>query len=626
LTASTLVVEDNAADDLAVLTSGNFTFATALAGGNSYTVTVKTQPAAQYCSVTNGTGTIASADVTNVAITCVGPPERPVASVSYGIKQVILSWPAVAGATRYKVARTPDGTAPYSTLADNLTTTRYTDVVAVHLIDWINGRYRVSACNPAGCADSAPIAALSTAAIGYLKASNTSSGQSFGWSVALSGDGATMAVGARYEGSTARGINGNQNDGTAPGSGAVYVFTRTGNDWSQQAYVKASNTATNAQFGTAVALPKDGNTLVVGSPHENSGATGIGGDQSLFTAKASGAVYVFQRSGGVWSQQAYVKASNTDAGDAFGTALSLSKDGDMLAVGAPHESSNARGIDGDQSNNAALSSGAVYVFGRTAGIWSQQAYVKASNTDPDDDFGHALALSGDGNTLAVGADYEASSAQGIDGDQSDNSSAHSGAVYVFARKRFIEGLFWVQQAYMKPPMTFAINYSFGSSVALADDGNRLVVGAPFPRGGAVDIFERTGSVWLRQIELSGVNTESYDSFGWSVALSGVGDLLVVCAPGERGSASGIGGDQNDNRAPGSGAVYAFAAAGGTWSQSAYVKASNTDAGDQFGSGVALSGDGTILAVGADYESGNAVGIGGDQSNNSLAYAGALYLY
>src|SRR5262249_35127062 len=186
-------------------------------------------------------------------------------------------------------------------------------------------------------------------------------------------------------------------------------------------YVKASNTGAGDAFGRGLAVSADGTTIAIGTPGERSGATGIDGDQSDNTRSSSGAVYVFVRSGATWSQQAYVKASNTDAGDNFGEAVALSADGTTLAVGAPVEASAAKGIGGNQADNSARMSGAVYVFVRDGTTWSQQAYVKASNTDVGDGFGTALALSADGNTLAVGAYTEQSAATGINGNQADNS-------------------------------------------------------------------------------------------------------------------------------------------------------------------------------------------------------------
>jgi nucleotide-binding universal stress UspA family protein len=179
----------------------------------------------------------------------------------------------------------------------------------------------------------------------------------------------------------------------------------------QYAYGKASNTGSNDYFGFSVAL--SGNTLAVGAYAEDSAD--------------SGAVYVFRRSGTAWQQEAYLKASNTGASDYFGFSVELS--GDTLAVGAYGEDSAAKSVGGNQVDNSAGNSGAVYVFRRSGMAWQREAYLKASNTGANDLFGYSVALSGD--TLAVGAYLEDSAAQGVGGNQNSNSAADSGAVYVF---------------------------------------------------------------------------------------------------------------------------------------------------------------------------------------------------
>jgi len=136
--------------------------------------------------------------------------------------------------------------------------------------------------------------------VGYIKASNPSERAQFGDAVALSGDGNTMAVGAHAESSKATGINGNQTDTSAFNSGAVYVFARAGDRWVQQAYVKASNSGLNDQFGNIVALSADGNTLAVSAYFEGSKATGVNGNQADNSAGNSGAAYEFTRSGTTW--------------------------------------------------------------------------------------------------------------------------------------------------------------------------------------------------------------------------------------------------------------------------------------------------------------------------------------
>jgi hypothetical protein len=156
----------------------------------------------------------------------------------------------------------------------------------------------------------------------------------------------------------------------------------------------------------------------------------VNGDDQDNSGGEIGAVYVFTRSGMIWSQEAYVKASNSpnEQPDGFGWTIALG--GDTLAVAAAEEDSAATGVNGNESDDSVVDSGATYVFRRAGGEWSQHAYVKASNTGADDRFGGSIALSGD--TLAVGAVREDSAATGLNGSQADDNAVNSGAVYVFA--------------------------------------------------------------------------------------------------------------------------------------------------------------------------------------------------
>jgi hypothetical protein len=396
----------------------------------------------------------------------------------------------------------------------------------------------------------------------YLKASNTAANDYFGSAIALSEDGNTLAVGATGEDSLATGIDGNQFNNLGYESGAVYVFRRSATGWAQEAYLKASNTRANSEFGSALALSADGSTLAVGSFLEDGGPSGFDGGGTGAWADNSGAVYLFRRTGSSWSQDGYVKSSNFDKYDNFGFAVALSGDGKTLAVTAPSESSNAKGVNGDQDNDLEVYSGAAYVFRRSTKCgWIQQAYVKASNTGASngtgqaEGFGSSLALSSDGKTLAVGTPYEGSKATGINGDQQDASALRSGAAYVF---RFSANA-WAQEAYVKAS-----------------------------------------------------NTQADDHFAEALSLSGDGNVLAVGASWERSKATGINGDQSDNTAQSSGAVYVFRRSASTWSQEAYVKASNAQASDYFGSSVSVSADGSAVAVSAPYEGSSASGVNGNQ--------------
>jgi FG-GAP repeat len=495
--------------------------------------------------------------------------------------------------------------------------------------------------------------------VAYIKASNTEMGDHFGnggtlegHGVALSADGTTLAVAAPYESSGAKGINGNQNDNSVYASGAVYVFVQRNGVWSQQAYIKASNPGINYKFGHHVSLSGDGNTLAVSSIGEASGAKGINGDQNDKSIPLSGAVYVFTRTGTTWSQQAYIKASNTGElgsedlppeGDLFGFSINLSTDGNTLAVGAIGEDSNAAGVNGNQNNNSAPGSGAVYIFTRNGSIWAQQAYIKAANPVAATMFGYSVGLSADGNTMAATSYDEGSSTRTINGPY-DRERRGSGAIYVFTRT----GNSWAQTAFLKASNAEFMD-SLGYSMAISQDGNTIAGGAAdedcempgiFPgpttvcgddsktdfSTGAAYVFVRKNGTWSQEAFIKASNPGHNDWFGSRLNISGDGNTLAVGAQLENGGAKGINGDQKNKSAEDSGAIYFFTRKDGTWTQVAYVKSDNAEAYDEFGSAMALTTDGKMMAVGARGEASAAKGINGDQTSNSAPGAGAAYIF
>ena len=564
----------------------------------------------------------------------------------------------------------------------------------------------------------------------YFKASNTRTGDTFGYSVAVSGD--TAVIGAFGETSNATGVNGNQVDNSAYLAGAAYVFVRSGSTWTQQAYLKASNTEAHNYFGLSVAV--SGDTAVIGAPGESSNATGVNGNQTDNSANASGAAYVFNRIGGTWTQQAYLKASNTGTGDQFGNSVAVS--GDTVVIGAPGESSSATGVNGNQTDNSVSNSGAAYVFTRTGGTWTQQAYLKASNTGAkgNDFFGYFVAVSGD--TAVIGAYGEASNATGVNGNQADNSASASGSAYIFTGlgpEVTVAGIFptigstaggtnvTINGAgftgatavtiggttatgftvvndttitattpagsagaasvvvatplgsnaantlftYAPAPTVTGIFPSSGSaaggtSVTITGTGftgatgvtfglvmatgvtvvndttitcttpagsagaASVVVTTPGGSNAANTLFTYTGVGPLAALEayLKASNTGAGDWFGFSVAVSG--DTAVIGAVNEASNATGVNGNQADNSVYGAGAAYVFTRSGGTWTQQAYLKASNPGGADWFGYSVAVSGD--TVVIGAPYEASNATGVNGNQADNSVGNAGAAYVF
>jgi hypothetical protein len=450
----------------------------------------------------------------------------------------------------------------------------------------------------------------------FLKASNRDASDRFGRRVAASGD--TVVVCAPNEESGATGVNGNEADNAAPDSGAAYVFVRSGEVWTQEAYLKASNTESGDRFGHSIAI--SGDVIVVGAIGEDSGATGVNGSEIDNSMSSAGAAYVFVRSGSTWIQEAYLKASNTGGGDEFGESVAVS--GETVVVSTVREDSEATGVNGDDADNSAVDSGAAYVFTRTGGTWIQEAYLKASNTGATDVFGSAVAASEE--TVVVGAVGEDSAATGVNADEGDNSASASGAAYVFVRSSGT----WSQQAYLKASNAESQDV-FGRSIAVS--GDTLVVGAlgedsqatgvnsdqsgnDLPNAGAAYVFQRSGSTWSQEAYLKASNTDPFDWFGWSVATSG--DIVTVGAPNEDSTAREINGGEHNDFANASGAAYVFARSNGVWSQQAYLKASNADSEDEFGYSVAAAG--ATVVVGAD-------GQGGLLPNSGAAYVFAGFV-
>ena len=271
----------------------------------------------------------------------------------------------------------------------------------------------------------------------YVKGANTEAADLFGYGVALSGDGSTLAVAGYDEDGSGKGVNPADDNGL-PGTGAIYAFVRERGAWRQTGYLKGSRSQRNDALGYAVTVSADGSTIAAGTGEEsclNPGINPSGCDTDTFPAHlpagSVGAVYVWVRRGDTWFEQAFIKASNPDLEDWFGARLALNGDGNTLLVGANMEDSVARGLDGDQSDDTAADSGAAYLFTRAGSNWRQDAYLKASNTDQFDEFAASVAISDDGRTLALGARTESGATRGVNGNEADNSAPEAGAAYVF---------------------------------------------------------------------------------------------------------------------------------------------------------------------------------------------------
>ena len=388
-----------------------------------------------------------------------------------------------------------------------------------------------------------------------IQASDASATDFFGAAVSLSTNGDTAIVGAYTV-----------DDGSITASGAAYIFTRSGTSWSQQQKLEASDPSANDNFGRHVAMSGDGNTVIIGAYFKNA--------NSVYP----GAAYIFTRSGSSWSQQAKLEASDAQSFDYFGWSVSISNDGNTVVIGAYDE------------DTTATSAGSAYIFTRSGSSWSQQQKIQASDAQASDLFGRSVAISGDGDTVIVGAHYE------------DTTATDAGSAYVFTRS----GTTWSQEQKIQASNAGADD-RFGEFVAISNDGDTALVGALKEDTGGSDagaayVFTRSGTTWSQQTQLQSSDIQAGDWFGYTVSLSNDGDTALIGAKHESEGGTSAG------------AAYVFTRSGTTWSQQKKLTASDAAANDQFGECVAISGDGNTAIVGAHYE------------DTTATDAGAAYIF
>ena len=416
-----------------------------------------------------------------------------------------------------------------------------------------------------------------------------------GMSVALSADGNTAIVGGPGPNNADR----DRSPSLGP-AGAAWVFTRRGGVWRQQAKLVGTTSEYGGGLwsqGASVAVSADGNTAIVGGPsdHRTTGAawvftrsgdawtqqgnklmgSGAGepplplgqgmsvalsadGNTAIVGGWGTEAAWVFTRSGSVWTQQGKKLIGTGAVGNARqGMSVALSSDGNTAIVGG-------------WSDNG--KTGAAWVFTRSGGVWTQQGKKLAgSDAVGSARQGMSVALSADGNTAILGGP----------GDNPWDRSAPfglgaAGAAWVFSRS----GGVWTQQG-NKLVSPGAVG-RLGTSVALSADGNIAIVGGFAEDGGVALVFTRTGGQWAQDKKL--VGTGAVGKSAPSVALSADGRVVML-------------GASNDNG--GVGAAWVFARSGGYWAQDKSVIGS----GAVEKARSSASGDSSIVIVGQSNANG-----------------------
>ena len=367
---------------------------------------------------------------------------------------------------------------------------------------------------------------IPTANTATLIGSDSVAGDDFGYVTSISRDGNTVVVGAFAKGAS---------------TGAAYVFTRTNSVWAQRAKLVASDAKTGDSFGCAVSISGDGNYIAIGAYGRKS---------------SKGAVYIYSRSGNTWTQRAIIIPTDQAGTDMFGMSCTLNNDGTGLLASSFYKDSGR---------------GAIYIFTRAGVVWTQTNKLTASDRAANDYYGFALDWSNDGSVIACGAYRD------------DDVGANSGSVYIHLKT----GVGWTQVQKLVAS-DGAAGDNFGYSVTMDGTGTYIAVGArgKTSKTGRVYVYARSGNTWSQIANISPSDLARGDFFGIAVSMSQDGYVLTASAY------------QSDGTYSNSGSVYLFTRVGASWVQSSKYTASDPSKDAWFGSDVQISEAPYVMAVGA----------------------------
>ena len=371
----------------------------------------------------------------------------------------------------------------------------------------------------------------------------------FGSAIAISGDGSTLAVSAPRD------------DDAGGDDGALYIFKK---NLLGQWYQHQKNTEVSLidYLGpdSAIAMSRDGSTIVAGSRLTNPG--GIGD---------AGAAYIYKLVGGSYVYQQEISASDKAVSDHFGRSVAISSDGTTIIVGS------------NQDDDGASTQGSAYIFDWNGSTWSQTQKIVQSDTLANSEFGWSVAMSDDGTVAAVSAAYH--------DNPGGTAVTNGGAVYIFTKS----GGTWSQtQKMYASDYTTQANQSLGYNISMAGDGSMVVAGALYNDttandSGAAYVFVKSGGVWPvteTQI-LKTSDAATSDTGGWNVSTSQNGDRIIYGAP------------YDDDNQSNSGSIYIFDRSNGTWTQTKKYANHASSAANYFGKATAVSSDGMVYVSGTE---------------------------
>ena len=502
-------------------------------------------------------------------------PAKPQVTLGADIKQLLFDWEPAAGATYYQMYVRYPGGSRFLPQGERLpaSQTQLALPVAVHLENWVDTFYVLGACNSAGCTSSSLMRPQNVMldTIGYLKASNLEANDAFGGNLVLSSDGFTLAVTASGEASGATGVNGNQADNSAPYSGAVYVFRRRGNDWQQEAYIKAGASKQGLGFGSsvisgnhAVALSGDGSILVAAAPYDD------------VQGAISGSVYIYRRFRNTWTMVQKLSPPVPTDYAWFGFSIDISRDARTIKVSS---------VNYAQTQDLNYPSTYTHIYVKGESRWERATTLEAFY--PGDKC-QAARLDALGQTLVSACFNEASGVARI------VTMKGAGATWVHADD-------------------LSVSNRIREPIAINGAATWLAVRQRMEPPISVEVYRWDAGQWVSAGGIPAIpSLEPLGTYGWGYfsALSDDGRLLAISDPTANEVGAGVSPIPkvaNPSVDPVNiGAIYIYqrGATPGSWTLRNVVKSRDPAHDTSFGM-MALSATGRTLAVGAGYDSGGA---------------------
>ena len=406
---------------------------------------------------------------------------------------------------------------------------------------------------------------------------NTNSNSSlFGHSIAYNNDHSILAI------SAPSGIIGDRT-----GAGLVYIFTGN-NNWVQSAILSGDDSAANDNFGYSLSMNSGGNVLAVSAPNK-----------ILNTSNKAGLVYIFTKSDNTWTSSIKISGNDYSTGDRFGHALQLSKDGLILAVGAPNKNIGS-GI------NTYTGAGSAYLYSNETNNWPQIIKITGTDAKAGDNFGSSISINSNGNVIAIGAT-----------GKNIGIMTGLGAVYLFSGDPF--SFLWKENIKLTGNNSSSGD-CFGYSIAVSNNGNEIFSSSIKNNLNAGHTYSFTGDMfnnfkYKQSQRILPSDIFSGDNFGYSIAINNNQDLLCITSPSDSYSTL-----------TNAGSAYVFAKTNSSWEEKQkitgninYIQNNN-----KFGNFACFNGEGSNILISSElFDTGSYTDIGSVFTFKKVDFTGYL---